>query len=189
MGLLVVNDDGDLTVTDDVRVNDRFKVGTGANPAESHFRGRVHFHPTRSDNVHDHMIWVQNPYQTKLHGGLEVWGGDHINGIKLRGNLQQLPDGNPSATLRNLRADTLTIGETTLDASTLKDVMNSIKFGSCTTRTTPWNIEGSGDARYLDRHNVACPKNEVLSSFQLRRRRSSHYELQYRYTCCALTGS
>lgn len=46
---------------------------------------------------------------------------------------------------------------------------------------TPWNDEGGGNAVFLDRHNVDCGANNVLTRTHLRRKGDGNY--QYEYSC------
>jgi hypothetical protein len=75
----------------------------------------------------------------------------------------------------------------------LKDSNNNIQYQykcaatgdiNCRSVTTQWDDEGNGDIRYLDRHNIKCNDNEVLS--QLAYRRSGNGTFRYEYTCCAV---
>ena len=62
---------------------------------------------------------------------------------------------------------------------------------ACRNLYTPWNYEGGGNAIYLDRHDVKCDKNEVLSQFHLTRQAQEDGNIYYRYDykCCALPDS
>ena len=51
----------------------------------------------------------------------------------------------------------------------------------CVDKFTPWNDEGSGNAVFLDRHNVDCG-TDFLSRFQLQRSGGGQY--RYNYRCC-----
>ena len=53
----------------------------------------------------------------------------------------------------------------------------------CYTRYTGFNLDGRGNFVYLDRHRVACGKNQMISSFRLQRD-WSHKRYRYVYTCC-----
>ena len=48
-------------------------------------------------------------------------------------------------------------------------------------KTTPWNEEGGGNAIYLDRHDVDCGSNSVITQIQLGRKGDGNY--RYAYTC------
>ena len=50
----------------------------------------------------------------------------------------------------------------------------------CTDKVTPWNDKGSGNAVFLDRHNVDCG-TDFLSRFQLQ---VSGEQYRYNYRCC-----
>jgi hypothetical protein len=52
----------------------------------------------------------------------------------------------------------------------------------CTNMYTGWNDEGGGNMVFLDRHNVACPKNSLLNRVHLVRDGNGRY--RYEYTCC-----
>jgi hypothetical protein len=62
---------------------------------------------------------------------------------------------------------------------------------SCRNSYTPWNFEGGGNAIFLDRHNVKCDSNELLSQFQLTRQQQDDGNIYYRYDyrCCTLPDS
>jgi hypothetical protein len=55
---------------------------------------------------------------------------------------------------------------------------------TCRDAATPWNDEGGGNAVFLDRHNVACNDDEMLSRFKLNRNGGGQY--RYDYRCCKL---
>jgi hypothetical protein len=54
----------------------------------------------------------------------------------------------------------------------------------CRRATTPWNLEGGGNAVFLDRHDVRCGGDEMLNQFYLARSGRGTY--QYQYTCCKI---
>jgi len=56
----------------------------------------------------------------------------------------------------------------------------------CVNKETKSNDDGSGNVIYLDRHQIACDKDEVLSNFHLIRDGSDKYK--YQYQCCKKTG-
>lgn len=62
---------------------------------------------------------------------------------------------------------------------------------SCRNSYTPWNYEGGGNAVYLDRHDVKCDSNELLSQFHLTRQQQDDGNMYYRYDyrCCTLPDS
>ena len=53
----------------------------------------------------------------------------------------------------------------------------------CHTRYTRFNHDGRGNFVYLDRHQVSCGRNKMISSFRLQRDWSHRY-YRYVYTCC-----
>ena len=55
---------------------------------------------------------------------------------------------------------------------------------TCRDTATGWNAEGGGNAIYLDRHDVRCGANEMLSQFQLQRSGGGHW--RYLYKCCSV---
>jgi hypothetical protein len=59
--------------------------------------------------------------------------------------------------------------------------------GDCRNTATGWNTPSSSTI-YLDRHNVKCKPNEVLTKFRLRHngQSGSAKKIRYDYTCCAM---
>ena len=55
---------------------------------------------------------------------------------------------------------------------------------SCRDTATGWNAEGGGNAIYLDRHDVRCGANEMLSQFRLQRNGGGAW--RYLYQCCSV---
>jgi len=53
---------------------------------------------------------------------------------------------------------------------------------TCRDVTTPANDWGGGNSIYLDRHDVSCNENEVISKVQLTRPTGG--EISYKYKCC-----
>jgi hypothetical protein len=53
---------------------------------------------------------------------------------------------------------------------------------TCRDVTTPANDWGGGNSIYLDRHDVSCNENEVISKVQLTRPTGG--EISYQYKCC-----
>lgn len=53
----------------------------------------------------------------------------------------------------------------------------------CSDRNTPWNDEGRGNAIYLDRHDISCPADNLISKMHLVRDGRGKY--RYDYRCCA----
>lgn len=54
----------------------------------------------------------------------------------------------------------------------------------CTSRTTNWDEESSNSA-FLDRHDVKCNPDEVLTQFQLvRNYNDADNKFRYNYKCC-----
>ena len=54
---------------------------------------------------------------------------------------------------------------------------------ACRTLTTPRNADGNGNARYLDRHAPACPAENLMSNWQMRR---SGGNIWVQYDCCLI---
>jgi uncharacterized protein YegP (UPF0339 family) len=52
----------------------------------------------------------------------------------------------------------------------------------CRDVTTPVNDHGGGDTIYLDRHNISCNNDEVISKFKLMSLPGN--KIQYSYKCC-----
>lgn len=59
--------------------------------------------------------------------------------------------------------------------------------GSCRSVTTPVNDDGGGNTHFLDRHNVICNSNEIMTRFVLRRPAAG--KINYEYRCCAVASS
>ena len=59
---------------------------------------------------------------------------------------------------------------------------NTDKNLTCRNVSTPANSDGFGNIIYLDRHDVKCNNDEVLSGFHLTR--PSTNQIQYNYKCC-----
>jgi hypothetical protein len=58
---------------------------------------------------------------------------------------------------------------------------------NCVQKNTGWNDDGGGNAIYLDRHNITCESDEVISQLQLVRSGGSY---RYNYKCCkSIIGS
>lgn len=55
---------------------------------------------------------------------------------------------------------------------------------NCRDISSPWQEGGGGHSFYLDRQNVACGPNEMLSRFQLQQ--SGWRYTRYNYTCCSV---
>jgi hypothetical protein len=55
---------------------------------------------------------------------------------------------------------------------------------SCRNLSTSWEASGGGHTAYLDRLNVACGPNEMLSQFRLQQ--SGWALSRYNYTCCSV---
>lgn len=55
-------------------------------------------------------------------------------------------------------------------------------LGTCTKHSTPGQTHGNGLTMYLDRHNVSCPNNEMLSQIKYV---TDGTTAKYDYTCCA----
>lgn len=56
--------------------------------------------------------------------------------------------------------------------------------GECRNVTTPWRDE-DWQNYVLDKHNVECNQDEVITRFQLKRN-STHDKLRYEYKCCKM---
>lgn len=56
---------------------------------------------------------------------------------------------------------------------------------SCYAARTTENDDGGGNTVYLDRHNVECRDNYVLSRFRVVRN-AAHNKVAYHYTCCTI---
>jgi hypothetical protein len=57
----------------------------------------------------------------------------------------------------------------------------------CHSKTTPINATGpikTASMRYLDRHNVQCADDEVISHFRMLRNPSNLDQIYYHYNCC-----
>ncbi len=57
---------------------------------------------------------------------------------------------------------------------------------TCRRRSTPPNDSGQGDMVYLDRHNIQCGEDEVLSFLKLVNDSSDKYHFEY--SCCRNAG-
>jgi hypothetical protein len=55
---------------------------------------------------------------------------------------------------------------------------------TCRDVSTPWELSGGGHTAYLDRLNVACGPNEMLSQFRLQQ--SGWMHSRYNYKCCSV---
>lgn len=55
----------------------------------------------------------------------------------------------------------------------------------CHDKTTAWDLHGGGDVVYLDRQQVQCSQQEVLSYFHLQRNRERD-RVRYEYKCCSI---
>ena len=62
--------------------------------------------------------------------------------------------------------------------------MSSGSLGNTLSKTTPFNDDGGGNAVYLDRHDVDCGNNAVITDLKLQRN-SSGNQYQYQYKCAA----
>jgi hypothetical protein len=58
---------------------------------------------------------------------------------------------------------------------------------TCRATSTPWGVECGGNAICLDRQNIVCRPNELVSGIHLNRRGDDHY--RYDYTCCTINNS
>ena len=55
---------------------------------------------------------------------------------------------------------------------------------TCRDTATPWQDEGRGNAIFLDRLNVQCGNNEMVSRFQIQRNGGGWW--RYLYKCCSV---
>jgi len=55
---------------------------------------------------------------------------------------------------------------------------------TCRDVSTSWQLSGGGHTAYLDRLNVACGPNEMISQFQLQQ--SGWMHSRYNYKCCSV---
>lgn len=53
---------------------------------------------------------------------------------------------------------------------------------TCVTKTTNLDANGMGNLSFLDRHDVKCGENEVLSQMRLKNQGN---QMQYEYKCCS----
>lgn len=61
------------------------------------------------------------------------------------------------------------------------------KGPQCRAVATPFDLDGGGNAVYLDRQNLSCRADEALSQFRLVRN-GAGTQYQYQYTCCKVPG-
>ncbi len=61
-----------------------------------------------------------------------------------------------------------------------------VESSTCRSMTTPFDLDGGGNAVFLDRHHIGCWNHENLSSFRLGRN-SEGNKYQYLYKCCGNT--
>jgi len=61
-----------------------------------------------------------------------------------------------------------------------------LALGGIASYTTPANNDGGGNAVFLERHNVQCPANRVLTRFNLFRPTAS--TIAYSYSCALRSG-
>jgi len=55
--------------------------------------------------------------------------------------------------------------------------------GHCHSRSTHLNSDGGGESVYFDRHDMRCPRNEVMRRWKLNRM-GTHNRIRFDYTCC-----
>jgi hypothetical protein len=64
---------------------------------------------------------------------------------------------------------------------------NEVIPSNCTKHNTGFNLEGTGNPVYLDRHNINCPTDKKLKRFKLNREVKNNKitgKFRYDYTCC-----
>ena len=59
--------------------------------------------------------------------------------------------------------------------------LKSDKPLTCTDHNTNYDLDGNGRSEYLDRHDIKCPSDKVLSKLKLTRNGDKY---RYDYTCC-----
>ena len=57
-------------------------------------------------------------------------------------------------------------------------------LNKCENLSTPWNDDGKGNAVYLDRHQIECPQNKMLTTWKINRKADDLTKWRYDYTCC-----
>lgn len=73
-------------------------------------------------------------------------------------------------------------------ATMIDDVhVKGCKGPQCRAVATPFDLDGGGNAVYLDRQNISCRADEALSQFRLVRNPAGTL-YQYQYTCCKVPG-
>ena len=53
-------------------------------------------------------------------------------------------------------------------------------LGPSQDKTTPFNEDGGGNTVFLDRHDIKCDNNEVLTEIRLKRNEQNQYQYQYK---------
>jgi len=54
-------------------------------------------------------------------------------------------------------------------------------LGNCQKKNSAWNNDGGGDIRYMDRHNAVCGTDQVMTQWQLQRKKR---KFRFEYECC-----
>jgi len=73
-------------------------------------------------------------------------------------------------------------------ATIIDDVhVKGCKGPQCRAVSTPFDLDGGGNAVFLDRQNLTCRADEALSQFRLVRNPAGTL-YQYQYTCCKVPG-
>lgn len=73
-------------------------------------------------------------------------------------------------------------------ATMIDDVhVKGCKGPQCRAVATPFDLDGGGNAVFLDRQNLSCRADEALSQFRLVRNPAGTL-YQYQYTCCKVPG-
>ena len=89
---------------------------------------------------------------------------------------------NGAKTLAGIKAD-MKAWATMIDDVRVK----GCKGPQCRAVSTPFDLDGGGNAVYLDRQNLSCRADEALSQFRLVRNPAGT-QYQYQYTCCKVPG-
>jgi len=87
-----------------------------------------------------------------------------------------------AGTFGNMKND-MNLWATMIDSNHIQ----GCKGTKCRLVTTPMDLDGGGNAVYLDRQNLNCHADEAISQFHLARNADGN-QYQYQYTCCKLPG-
>ena len=67
---------------------------------------------------------------------------------------------------------------------------NEDESDCCETKYTPWQDNGGGDTKYLDRHNLDCgSQTKMMTRFRLEASPYPGNKIRYVYTCCRVATS